>query len=77
MIFTRSIFSSSMDFAISVLSLRFSWNSENTIESVEMEKETGVDGVLLMPSYMWLCFSVNENAPFKYAKTTKEKKSGR
>lgn len=39
--------SSSMDFAISVLSLRFSWNSENTIESVEMEKETGVDGVLL------------------------------
>lgn len=41
------MFSSSMDFAISVLSLRFSWNSENTIESVEMEKETGVDGVLL------------------------------
>lgn len=47
MIFTRSMSSSSMDFAISVLSLRFSWNSENTIESVEMEKETGVDGVLL------------------------------
>ena len=50
-------------------------NCENTIESIEMAKESkeaGADGILLMPPHMWLRFGMHKDAPYEYVKDVAE-----